>query len=79
MSDKSLQPYDDSNWRTRTLLAGGVLGSLLGVLAAYMFVRAADESSEDGEPKQLQTGDVFKLGATLLAIVRQIADLGRQK
>jgi len=64
-----------ANWRPRVLLIGGVLGSLLGVIAAYLFVRAAETTHGD-EPPELKTGDAVKVGTALLRILRQIADLG---
>lgn len=76
--DKYLQA-EGSSWRTRTLLTGGIVGSLLGITAAYLYVRAVEESSEDGEPRHLPTRDAVRLGMSLLAMVRQIAEMGGQK
>lgn len=76
--DRSLQ-LPDPNWRSRAMLAGGIIGSLVGVGAAYLFVRASEEASEDGSPKAIQTGDAVKIGIALTALVRQIAELGSRK
>jgi hypothetical protein len=73
--DRSLQT-GQSDWRTRTLLTGGIIGSLIGVSAAYLYLRAAEEASEDGSPRPLATPEAVKLGMALLALVRQIADMG---
>ena len=78
MSNKSLQT-EQSNWRMRALMTGGVLGSLLGITAAYFYVRAAEEASEGNAPKRVPTGDAIKLGTALFTIVRQVAELGARK
>lgn len=69
----------DPDWRKRTMLAGGVIGSLVGVIAAYMYVRAADEATENGEVRELDTMTVFSLGRMLLGVIRQIADMGARR
>ncbi|GAB4572098.1 MAG: hypothetical protein Kow0077_10610 [Anaerolineae bacterium] len=62
-------------WKTRTYLIGAVLGLLLGLLSAYLFVRAAEESS-GGQPKKIKTGDAMKMTLSILTLVRQIAEIG---
>ena len=47
----------------------------LGVLAAYLYARASEEHGAV-EPNRLKTMDVLKLAVAVLAIVRQITDLG---
>jgi hypothetical protein len=69
----------DSGWRTRTLMMGGVIGAVLGLLSAYFYLRTADEAHEPGEaPAGPETRDAAKLGVALLAIVRTIAEWGRR-
>lgn len=68
-----------SGWRTRTLMMGGLVGAALGLLSAYLYVRAADETHEAGEaPGGPETRDAAKLGVAVLAIVRTIAEWGRR-
>ena len=64
------------DWKTRTYIIGMALGLLLGLLSAYLFVRAADENSRDKAPKKVRTGDAMKLTISLLTLVRQVAELG---
>ena len=78
MSQNSLEPQDPG-WRTRTMLAGGLIGSLIGVIAAYLYVRSGDEAAESGASKPMQTRDVIKIGSALLSIVRQIAETGTKR
>ena len=65
----------DNNWKTTTLLAGGVLGLVTGLAAAYMYVRTAEENNTEGMPAKVETADAFKLGLAAVALVRQISDL----
>src|SRR5512134_3144676 len=59
---RELVPLSEG-WRTRTLMAGGIIGALLGLLSAYLYVRAADDSLEPGEaPEGPQARDAAKLG-----------------
>ncbi len=68
-----------SGWRTRTLMMGGMIGAVLGLLSAYLYLRAAEETHEPGEaPEGPQPRDAAKLGVALLAIVRTIAEWGRK-
>lgn len=64
--------------RTRVMIIGGILGALLGAGAAYLYLRSA-EMDEEGEEKlpQVQPGDAIKLSLGVLAVLRQIAGLGR--
>lgn len=67
-----------ANWRTRAYVMGAAIGSLLGLASAYMYTRAAEEDADRlGKPKRVQTGDLLGLGLALLAIVRQVAELGK--
>jgi hypothetical protein len=68
-------PVPEVNWKTRVYLAGGVAGLALGFLAAYLYARASEEHGAI-EPRGLKTMDALKLAVALLAIVRQITDLG---
>jgi gas vesicle protein len=65
-------------WRRRAMIIGGLVGSLLGVAAAYLFVRAAEESGE-GSRERIATGDAVKVGVSVMSLVRQIAELGARR
>lgn len=68
-----------SSWRTRTLMVGGAVGAVLGLLSAYLYLRAAEETHGPGEsPEGPKTSDAAKLGVALLAIVRTVAEWGRR-
>jgi hypothetical protein len=62
-----------SNWKTRTLLMGAVVGLLVGVAAAYLMVQRAED--EHTTP-QLQAKEGIKLGVLLFGLLREVAALG---
>lgn len=68
------------NLRTRVLLFGGILGALIGVAAAYLYLRSApiqvDESGRERLPA-ISPGEALKVGLGILAAIRQIVGLGR--
>jgi hypothetical protein len=63
----------DSDWRTKAFVVGGVVGALLGLGAAYIFINAAEDS--DDAPA-LTPGTAVTLGLSLLALLRQVAAIG---
>lgn len=64
------------NWKVRTYLIGAVVGLMLGLLAAYLFARAAEENNHSATPQKVGTGDMMKLTLSVLNLIRQVADLG---
>ncbi|MGE5224359.1 MAG: hypothetical protein ACM3PY_18125 [Omnitrophica WOR_2 bacterium] len=65
---------DQSNWRTRVLVGGIVLGALVGAGAAYLYLQRSGDNPED-QPK-FTTGDGVRLGLLVLGLLRSIAELG---
>lgn len=66
---------NDSNWKRRAYLTGALVGLCVGVLAAYLFVRSADEKG--AEKPRVNTMEAIRLGAATIGLLRQIAALGR--
>lgn len=64
---------ENNNWKVRTLIIGGVMGAVMGILAGFLYVRMAEES---GGPKKVSTGNVLKLALSAAGVVRQAAQLG---
>jgi hypothetical protein len=67
---------------TRTLgvlLAGGVIGALAGVGAAYMFLQAREmrRGTTDADLPILSSGGAVKLGALLLGLLRHINEIAQ--
>jgi NhaP-type Na+/H+ or K+/H+ antiporter len=63
----------DQNWKVRVLIAGSVIGALLGLAAGFLYVRVAEEA---GGPKKVSTGNAIKLAVATLGVVRQASQLG---
>lgn len=69
---------EQAAWKTRVLAFGAALGTGFGLLAAYMYSRAAEEDvSRMGKADRISTGEILGLGLALLAVVRQITELGK--
>lgn len=66
---------DSSNWKTQTYFIGGIAGLALGLLSAYFFARVSEEYDIADRPR-ISTIDALKLAVAVLAIMRQITDLG---
>ena len=63
----------ESNWRGKVFVIGGVVGALLGLGAAYIYVNAAEQS---GETPEVSPGTAVTIGLSLLALLRQVAVIG---
>ena len=64
------------NWKSKTLLVGGVIGALVGIAAAYVFIQ--NNTVDDGPP-QVSAGEGVKLGVLVFGLLRSIATLGEGK
>lgn len=60
----------DMDWRQRAFIVGGVLGALLGLGAAYIYINSAEES---GEAPEVTPGTAVTIGLSLLALLRQVS------
>lgn len=68
------------NLRMRVLIAGGVIGALLGVGAAYLYLRASPlEVDAEGKEKlpAIQPGKALAAGLGVLTAIRQIVGLSQ--
>ncbi|MCS7070703.1 MAG: hypothetical protein NZM00_04305 [Anaerolinea sp.] len=78
MTSQETQQFDRSAWRSRTLVIGGAAGLLVGLLSALLYLRAADEHvRKQGVPPPAGNGELIGLALAVLAVVRQISELGR--
>lgn len=66
--------------RTKALIIGSVVGAVLGAAAAWLFIRRVEEEAQAEEAaRTIGLGQVVRLGASILGVLRQIVDLGRQE
>ena len=63
----------DNSWKSRVLIAAGLIGALLGLGAGFLYVRVTEET---GGPKKISTGNAVKLAIAALGVVRQASQLG---
>lgn len=63
----------DIDWRQKAFIVGGLVGALLGLGAAYIYVNSAEEA---GEQPELRPGSAVTIGLSLLALLRQVAAIG---
>ncbi len=68
-----MENREDSSWKQKALILGGVVGALMGVGLAYFLVRQSEEA-EGG--MQFGTGEGVRLGLILANVFRQVAKLG---
>lgn len=64
--------------RTRVMLIGGLLGGVIGVAAARLYLRAAERRAGEGEETELpslEPGDMIKLTLSVLGVLRLVDGL----
>ena len=67
----------------KVLVAGGIAGLLIGLAAAFLYIKAnesriaAVEAGEADEVNQVSPGEAMTVGLSLLGLLRQIANLGQ--
>ena len=67
----------------KVLIAGGVAGLLIGLAAAFLYLKAnesqiaAVEAGEAEEVNKVSPGEAMTVGLSLLGLLRQIANLGQ--
>jgi len=70
----------DQAWKNRVLILGGVLGTLLGIGAAMLYMRAEEEAlaEERGRPpehKRISPVALLPIALGVLGVVREIVHL----
>jgi len=75
MSDLTIQETQTVNWKTKVLILGGILGTLVGVASAYLLI----QNQKEEETLHVTPGEGVKLGVLVLGLLRSIATLGEGK
>lgn len=68
----------NENRQMQMYVRGSLIGLAVGLLAAYLYNRAIQESGNPDEAK-VDAGDMVKVSLAVLALVRQITELGSGK
>jgi hypothetical protein len=58
------------------LIIGAVLGTLVGLGAAYLMIQNAEK---EGQPPKITAGDGVKLAVVVVGLLRTVATLGEGK
>jgi len=59
------------NYKSKTLIAGAIIGAFAGIAAAYIMMKRSEEANK---APQLSTSDGVKLGLGVLSLFKLIAD-----
>ena len=62
--------------KSRTILAGALIGAVTGLIAAMLLTRRAER---DERSTAITTGEGLKLGVLVFGLLRVIASLGDEK
>ncbi len=75
----NLLSNNETDSRPQRLLTGGLLGVFFGLIAAYFYSRAIeDDVRQNGVQRNpISTGEIIGLGLALLALLRQVSEMGR--
>lgn len=77
---RSMRRDENQSFETGTYVAGGIVGLLAGLIAAYLYKRSAEENRAEGSlPAKLELSDIFPIGLALVALIRQISDLAARQ
>jgi len=65
-----------TDFRRNASLIGAIAGAIIGVLAAQMFVRAAEkEAEESGEALSITPAKGLQIGVLVMGLLRQLSNL----
>ncbi len=69
------------NLRTRVMIIGGVVGALLGVSAAYLYLQSTSSIEVDEEGRErlsaVQPGKALTASVGVLTTLKQVAGMGK--
>ena len=68
-----MEKETNSIWKTRTLVAGTLIGALIGLGAAFLMTRRAEQ---EGTELTITTGKGLKMGMLVVGLLRSIMNLG---
>ena len=66
-------PLPDNSWKFKTLFIGGAIGALVGVGAAFLLTKRAEQR---GTQLAITPGKGVQLGVMLAGLMRSILSLG---
>lgn len=67
---------NNSNFKRNAMLIGAIGGALVGVVAARLFVRTAeDEAAKSGEDIAITPSKGLQIGVLVMGLLRQLSNL----
>jgi hypothetical protein len=61
--------------RSQYVIRGAALGAIVGAVAGWVYTRYGAAEKGAGK-KQLETGELLRVGTSIAAVVKQLLDLG---
>lgn len=71
--EQRIEIEEVDNWRPKVLIIGAVIGAVIGLGGAYLFMQQAERT---GSRPSISPGDGVRLGLLVLGLLRQVAALG---
>jgi len=73
----------DESWKNKTVIAGGVLGTLLGIGAAMLYVRAEEERlgqerAAGPQHKPVPPSALLPIAIGVLGVLKQVSGLAER-
>lgn len=72
MSEQAEIDQNDTNWKPKLLIAGALLGAIVGTASAYLLAQRAER--QNGK-LNMSAGEGVKLGVLVFGLLRQILQL----
>lgn len=64
----------DKKGKTKTIIAGTIIGALIGAASAFLMLKRAESENEE---LQITAGEGIQVGLGVLGLMRLIAGFGR--
>lgn len=72
MEEKNLEVITDKSYTTKILIVGTISGALIGLAAAYLLAKNAEQK---GEKIEVNLSEGIRLGLLAIGLIRNVARL----
>jgi hypothetical protein len=79
MADLLNRSTNNDNWKSQVYITGAAVGTLFGLLAAYLYARSASDDMErhGTHARRVSSTELLTLALAAIGVMRQVAELGR--